>query len=183
MLEEKSRMTMGWADAEETTIAQIVSDDGCSRLEAIRKMRQEKNRHPVSAFGVPDYAYQSVNESLQRKSRGEVLPMNVSREADANYCEAKGILQGGESYEAWVVGTCTRCGHDVLNAPFHSRTEPGDFCSAVCRDGVKRARRKVGRPKGASDRSYIRRSNKIHASSADRQRAYRERQKQLFANS
>lgn len=177
-------MTMSWTEAEETTISQIMSADGCSRLEAIRKMRQEKNRHPVSGFGVfPDYGYRAVNESLQRKARGEVLPMNVSREADANYCQAKCILQGGESYEGWVVGTCARCGHDVLNAPFRSRTEPGDFCSAVCRDGVKRARRKAGRPKGTTDRSYIRRSNKIHASGAHRQRAYRERQKQLFADS
>jgi hypothetical protein len=182
MLEEMNRMAMSWTDAEESTIAQIMADEGCSRMEAIRTMRQEKNCYPVSAFGVfPDCGFEAVSESLQRKARGEVLPMNVSREADASYCQAKGILQGGESYEAWVVGTCTRCGHDILNAPFRSRAEAGDFCSATCRDGVKRARRKAGRPKGATDRSYIRRSNKVHASSAHRQRAYRERQKQFSA--
>ena len=35
--------------------------------------------------------------------------------------------------------------------------------------------RKAGRPKGSKDRSYIRRSNQVYASAAERQRAYRER--------
>jgi hypothetical protein len=53
MLEKRTALTMEaytnpntgkrWTDAEESTIAQIMADDGCPRLEAIRKMRRAES--------------------------------------------------------------------------------------------------------------------------------------------
>lgn len=34
----------------------------------------------------------------------------------------------------WVVGVCTECRGNVLNAPFLSSTRAGSFCSRSCRD-------------------------------------------------
>ena len=59
-------MTTRWTGAEETTIAQIMSADGCSRLEAIRRMRRRA-------------------ESIERV---RVPSMNVSKEADAEFLRA-----------------------------------------------------------------------------------------------
>jgi hypothetical protein len=56
LISENAQAGKGWTAAEEVSISLIMAEDGCARLQAIRKMRQKKNRHPVSAFGVfPDY--------------------------------------------------------------------------------------------------------------------------------
>lgn len=67
--------------------------------------------------------------------RGDTrLPMNVSAEADADYVAEKGLRIGPVALKSWPVGTCTRCGGTIHNAPFLGNKEPGESCSRVCRD-------------------------------------------------
>jgi hypothetical protein len=67
----------------------------------------------------------------------ERLPMNVSTAANEAYMAEKGIRLK-EALTGWPVGTCSRCSDVIHNAPFLSKSEPGEFCSRKCRDLQKR---------------------------------------------
>lgn len=94
--------------------------------------------------GVPAYIRQ----------RGDTrLPLNVSEAADAAYIAEKGLKLGPTILRSWPVGTCTRCGGVISNAPFVIKDEsgawkPGRFCSRACRDAKAAAVvAKRGRPR------------------------------------
>lgn len=62
----------------------------------------------------------------------------------------------------WLTAACDRCGNLLGAIRWTLRGEPGEWCSALCRDGVKaqHARRRAGRPRfnlSAKDRESRRR--------------------------
>ena len=78
----------------------------------------------------------AVREYIERRGDSR-LPMNVRPEADATYIAEKGLRIGPVTLISWAVGTCSRCGGVIHNAPFLSATECGEFCSRECRDAGK----------------------------------------------
>ena len=54
-----------------------------------------------------------------------------------------------ERHGIWVTAACDECGKLLGAVRWTRRGEPGEWCSALCRDGVKaeRARRRGGRPR------------------------------------
>jgi hypothetical protein len=42
---------------------------------------------------------------------------------------------------------CDRCGKPLAEVRYTRRGEPGEWCSEICRDGVKPERRRGGRPR------------------------------------
>jgi len=67
-----------------------------------------------------------------------------------------------DEHGLWARNACDACGK-VLGAVSHTRRdEPGEWCSAICRDGIQTVNERVGR---------IRR----HKDNAERQKAYRDR--------
>ena len=87
----------------------------------------------------------AVREYIEHRGDSR-LPMNVSAEADAAYVADKGLKVEPVALESWPVGTCTRCGGVIHNAPFLSSTESGEFCSRRCRDAGKTVVQR-GRPR------------------------------------
>src|SRR6476661_920623 len=56
-----------------------------------------------------------------------------SKAADESYMAERGIRLN-ETLTRWRVGTRSRCFGTIHNAPFLSKSEPGQFCSRTCRD-------------------------------------------------
>ncbi len=78
--------------------------------------------------------------------RGQTrLPMNVSAEADTAYITEKGLRIGPVTLTSWPVGTCSRCGGVIHNAPFLS-AEHGEYCSRECRDAGKASSQRKSAP-------------------------------------
>src|SRR5262249_34862572 len=87
------------------------------------------------------------NKKLTRyiENRGENrLPSNVGKTADEVYIAEKGIRLK-ETLKGWPVETCSRCSGTIHNAPFLSKSEPGEFCSRRCRDLQDETETKVRR--------------------------------------
>jgi hypothetical protein len=84
------------------------------------------------------YALKHVREHIEQ--RGETrLPSNVSQVADEAYMADKGIRLT-ETLNGWPVGSCSRCSGTIHNAPFLSKSKPGEFCARECRDLQKQNR-------------------------------------------
>jgi hypothetical protein len=80
-----------------------------------------------------------------------------------------------EQHGIWIKVTCDRCGNLLGAVRWTRRGEPGEWCSGVCRDGVKaeHARKRGGRPRKYKTDALRIRSERQH--SAVRQRAFRQR--------
>ena len=73
----------------------------------------------------------------------------------------------------YVTEACDKCGTLLGAVRYKRQGEPGEWCSALCRDGieavVQREARKCGRPRK-------------HGTNAERQRAYRARRPRPLRN-
>jgi hypothetical protein len=54
-----------------------------------------------------------------------------------------------DQHGIWITGACDECGKLLGAVRWTRRGEPGEWCSALCRDGVKaeRTHRRGGRPR------------------------------------
>ncbi len=77
----------------------------------------------------------------------------------------------------WITEACDRCGKLLGAVRWTIKGQPGEWCSAQCRDGIKAPEPKVAASAQSKRRVGSRRSgrSKIHATNADRQRSYRSR--------
>ena len=82
----------------------------------------------------------------------------------------------------WVTNACDKCGQLLGAVRWTRRGEPGEWCSAECRDGIKMERPTsagaelaTSASKQSQRRIGSRRSGrpKIHATNAEKQRSYR----------
>jgi hypothetical protein len=100
------------------------------------------------------YGVRAVRQYIEH--RGDTrLPMNVSAEADAAYIAEKRLRIGPVTLTSWPVGTCSRCGGVIRNAPFLSNTEPGEYCSRECRDAGKASSHRKSAPIAKSKNSHF----------------------------
>ena len=84
--------------------------------------------------------------------------------------QSRQILANQGSY---VTEACDKCGTLLGAVRYKRQGEPGEWCSALCRDGIEavaqREARKAGRPRK-------------HGTNAERQRAYRVRRPRALRN-
>src|SRR5580692_10923044 len=103
--------------------------------------------------------------------------MKLTREQSQKLLQERGI---------WITNACDKCGQLLGAVRWTRKGEPGEWCSAECRDGVK-AKTKV--PVAMAREVICRKRNgarpagrpKKHANDAEKQRSYRSRLKNVLA--
>ena len=91
-------------------------------------------------------------------------PMKLNREQSE-----KLLHEGGIS----TTDACDSCGKLLGSVRYTCRGEPGEWCSALCRDGIEAVVRCEARTAGRPRK---------HATNAERQRAYRARRPRALRN-
>jgi hypothetical protein len=90
----------------------------------------------------------------------------------------------------WLTNACDKCGQLLGSARWTRKGEPGEWCSATCRDGIKAERLTSAsvEPAAATSAKSQRRIGslpsgrpKMHATKAEKQRSYRSRLKNGLA--
>jgi hypothetical protein len=129
----------------------------------------------LSTYLLP-YSTKEVKEYIE--TRGESRPMSVGKTDDEAYTAEKGIRLN-ETLKGWPVGTCFRCSSTIHNAPFLSKSEPGEFCSRTCRDLQNETETKARRIRhfrecqGCGRKFLGKRANNTTCSANCRQKAHR----------
>jgi len=93
--------------------------------------------------------------------------MKLTKEQSQKLLHERGI---------WVTEACDKCGQLLGAVRYTRRSEPGEWCSELCRDGAEQAaerQRKGGRPRKYRNAAERERAERVQA--AGRQRAFRER--------
>lgn len=110
-------------------------------------------------------------------NRKRVCAMKLTREQSKKLLQDRGI---------WLTEACDKCGKLLGSVRWTRRGEPGEWCSAECRDGISVAKRAPISNAAVLAPSSVRplpvgsrRSGrpKTHATNAEKQRAYRNRLK------
>jgi hypothetical protein len=110
--------------------------------------------------------------------RGSV--MKLTREQSQKLLHERGI---------WITNACNKCGQLLGAVRWTLRSEPGEWCSLACRDGIKVERQTcasaalITARKESQRRIGSRRSGRprTHATNAEKQRSYRGRLKNRLA--